>query len=286
MAAPSLTSLRLVPPAKGRIAPLVVDSPHSGSILPEDFDFICSLADLRHSEDSYVDSFAKAVPSVGGTFLQALISRAYIDLNRALSDLHPDVCSETIPWPLIRSKRVECGMGLIRHLVRPKETIYDPPLSLEQIRNRIATVYDPYYDTLQRALNEAHAAFGRVLHVNLHAMPSIGFDGAAQPDIVLGDHDGHSCARAYREWFKNYFERCGLKVVINYPYKGLELTKRFSKPRQGFHSIQLEINKGLYMDENTLALHSGKNELQKLFDKMWVDVAQWLAPATLANAAE
>lgn len=286
MQALSSQSLRLTPPLRGRFAPLVVDSPHSGSLLPEDFHFICSLADLRQSEDSYVDQFARHVPSSGGTFLQALVSRAYIDLNRALGDLHPDVCAETVPWPLVRSKRVDCGMGLIRHLVRPNVPVYAAPLSLAQIQQRIAAVYTPYYEALHSALLHAHQQCGRVLHVSIHSMPHIGFDGSPQPDIVLGDHDGHSCARAYREWLKNFFERQGLKVVINHPYKGLELTKRFSRPRQGFHAIQLEINKGLYMDETTFALHEGKSELQEVFDALWRELAEWLAPSALADAAE
>ncbi len=277
---------RLTPPPSGRFVPLVVDSPHSGSILPEDFHFVCSLNDLRQSEDSYVDHFARAVTAQGGTFLQALISRAYIDLNRALSDLHPAICNEQIPWPIVKSKRVQCGMGLIRHMIRPQEPVYAAPLALQEIEQRIARVYTPYYQALQQALQQAHAAAGRVLHISLHSMPHIGFDGSPQPDIVLGDHDGHSCARAYREWLKNFFERNGLKVVINHPYKGLELTKRFSKPRQGFHAIQLEINKGLYMNETTFAMHDGKAELQELFDGLWRELAQWLEPQSLANAAE
>jgi N-formylglutamate deformylase len=282
----TLTPLRLTLPAKNRAIPLVVDSPHSGSILPPDFDFICSLDELRHGEDSYVDQFASKVPQLGGTFLQALINRAYIDLNRALGDLHPDVCNETIPWPLSRSRRVSFGMGLIRHLVRAKEPVYAAPLTLAQIQNRIDNVYTPYYEALQKALNEAHARFGRVLHINLHAMPSIGFDSSPEPDIVIGDHDGHSSARAYREWLKQAFERRGLKVVINHPYKGVELTRRFAKPRQGFHSLQLEVNKALYMDETTLAFHDGKAALQELFDDVWKEMAEWLCPDEIRHAAE
>jgi N-formylglutamate deformylase len=281
-----LNPLRLHPPAKGRAIPLVVDSPHSGSILPPNFEFICALDDLRHAEDSYIDQFARAVPVLGGTFLQALINRAYIDLNRAIGDLHPDVCAETIPWPLSRSRRVSFGMGLIRHLIRANEPVYAAPLTLAQIKHRIETVYEPYYEVLQNALTEAKERFGRVLHINLHAMPSISFDSSPEPDIVIGDHDGHSSARAYREWLKQAFERRGLKVVINHPYKGVELTRRFAKPRQGFHSLQLEVNKALYMDEATLAFHDGKNELQALFDDVWRDLADWLQPDEMRHAAE
>lgn len=266
--------------------PLVVDSPHSGSILPEDFDFICSLHDLRVSEDSYVDHFARSVPHFGGSFLQCLINRAYIDVNRPLSDLHPDLCADPIPWPVQRSKRSINGIGLIRSFIKPDQPVYQHKLSLEQIMHRINHVYHPYYQQLEQMIQRAHTQFSRVLHVNLHATPSIVFKGSAQPDIILGDHDGHSCARVYREWFKNNFEKQGLKVVINHPYKGVELTRRFAKPRQGFHSIQIEINKALYMDEASLAIHAGKGDVQALFDIVWQNLAEWLGQHLLTQAAE
>lgn len=268
--------------------PLVVDSPHSGSLLPEDFHFICSLQDIRQSEDSYMDRFAAGAPRHGAAVLRALTSRAYIDLNRAVSDLHPDVCAEDIPWPIHRSKRVQYGMGLIRHLVRPKENMYAAPLPLAAIEHRIKHYYEPYYAALESELKAAHQSFGRVLHVNLHAMPAIGADGAPLEDVILGDHDGHSCARMYREAVKKVFESHGLKVVVNHPYKGVELTKRFAKPRQGFHSIQIEVNKSLYMDEQTLALHDGFHEMQKVFDDLWKNLATLLAPqeSEMPKAAE
>ncbi len=122
----------------------MVDSPHSGVILPEDFHFACSLADLRHSDEFYVDQFAATVPQNGGTFIKALVSRAYIDLNRAVADLHPDICDTTIPWPVHRSKRVMYGIGLIRHLIRPNEPVYAGPLTLDEIKHRITNYYHPY----------------------------------------------------------------------------------------------------------------------------------------------
>lgn len=261
--------------------PLLVDSPHSGSLIPEDFDFICSLSDLRQSEDSYVDQFAAQVPRQGGIVLKALVSRAYIDLNRALGDLYPGLCSEPIPWPLHRSKRVMYGMGLIRHLIRPHEPVYANPLSLAEIEARIDHYYLPYYEVLEENLHLLRDMFGRVLHVNLHAMPYLGFDGSPLPDIVLGDHDGHSCARMYRETIRRYFESRGLKVAINTPYKGVELTRRFAKPRQGIHAIQIEVNKALYMDEQTLAFNDGMPELKRIFNGLWEHLAEHLRPAQM-----
>lgn len=264
----------------------MVDSPHSGSILPEDFHFTCSVSDLRQSEDSYMDQFAARLPDLGGTVLKALVSRAYIDLNRAIGDIHPSICKEPIPWPVHRSKRVMYGMGLIRHLVRPNEPVYAEKLTLAEIRHRIDHYYTPYYKALGEELSATQKIFGRALHINLHAMPNIGVEGSPQPDVVLGDHDGHSCGRIYREVIKKYFESQGLKVVVNNPYKGVELTRHFAKPRQGFHSLQIEINKALYMDETTLAANDGMSEMVRVFNGLWQNLAQMFEATSIAKAAE
>lgn len=264
----------------------MIDSPHSGTFLPEDFAFACGIADLRQSEDSYVDQFADSAPLLGAVVLKALVSRSYIDLNRALGALHPSICSEPIPWPVSRSKRVMYGMGLIRHLVRPHEPVYARPLTLAEIEWRIDQYYTPYYAALGEEITTLKQRFGRVLHLNLHAMPQIGFDGAIQPDIVLGDHDGHSCGRVYREMLKRHFESHGLKVVINNPYKGVELTRKFARPRQGIHSLQIEINKALYMDEATMALHDGMTEIKGVFDGLWHAIAEMFLATELPMAAE
>jgi N-formylglutamate deformylase len=278
----------LLEPKKGKVdfVPLVVDSPHSGIILPEDFDFICSLSDLRQSDEFYVERFGESATRHGGTFLKATVSRAYIDLNRAISDLHPDICEEPIPWPISRSKRVMYGIGLIRHLIRLHEPVYAAPLKLADIQRRIDHYYKPYYEALENALTTAQQYAGRVLHINLHAMPNIGIDGSPLPDIVIGDHDGHSSARMYRDKVKKYFESCGLKVVVNNPYKGAELTRRFAKPRQGIHSLQIEVNKALYMDETTFALNEGMPQLVDIFDGLWTELAAMLQTAAVPKAAE
>lgn len=280
-----LPCYNLAKPA-GKSIPLLVDAPHSGGLLPEDFDFICDLADLRQSDEFYVDRFAEYAVGAGGTFLKANISRAYIDLNRPISDLHPSLCDQPIPWPLSRSKRVMYGIGLIRHLVRPFEPVYNRMLTLEEIQNRIRDYYDPYYKVLGEELNALRAAHGRVLHINLHSMPQIGVDGIRMPDIVLGDHDGHSSGRVYREMLKSFFESHGLRVAINNPYKGVELTRRFAKPRQGIHCIQLEINKALFMDESTLAPHDGIDEVGTLFKALWLHIGDMFNALSAPQAAE
>ena len=54
----------------------------------------------------------------------------------------------------------------------------------------------------------------------------------------------------------------GYQVAVNDPYKGVELVRAFSDPLRRRHSLQLEINKKLYMDEASRTRHAGFAPLQ------------------------
>ena len=64
--------------------PLVFDSPHSGSALPESFGAAQPPDILSQAEDSYVDELLAGVPEHGATLIAAEFRRAFIDVNRAL----------------------------------------------------------------------------------------------------------------------------------------------------------------------------------------------------------
>ena len=51
--------------------------------------------------------------------------------------------------------------------------------------------------------------------------------------------------------------------VTNDPYKGMELVSAYSNPAQNKHSLQIEVNRGLYMDEKTRIKTDGFNALKE-----------------------
>ena len=63
---------------------------------------------------------------------------------------------------------------------------------------RIEALYKPYHRALRRLINKAHQAFGTVIVVDCHSMPSVGVsrDEPRRPDMVIGDRYGTSCAAA------------------------------------------------------------------------------------------
>jgi N-formylglutamate amidohydrolase len=260
-------------------SPVIFDSPHSGRVYPKDFDYACTFADLRRCEDEYLDTLFDGVRDLDCAFLCAQFPRSYIDVNRAVDDIDPALLDA--PWrgtPIHPSERSDAGIGLIRRLVSPGMPVYARMLSQAEIERRIATYYAPYHTQLEALIFEAHYAFGHIVHVNCHSMP----DSTARPrrpiglvaglgktvDFALGDRDGTSCDPALTRAVRDFIRSLGYSVTINDPFKGVELVARHSNPARGFHSLQIEVNKRLYMDEATSMTNKNFTRLKADIDKI------------------
>ena len=87
-------------------------------------------------------------------------------------------------------------------------------------------------------------------------------DGKVErPDFVISDHEGKSCSGEFLNLVTSNLSDAGFDVAINNPYKGAELTQRYSDPKNGRHSLQIEINRRLYMDEMTIERSTGFENL-------------------------
>ena len=238
---------------------LVFDSPHSGSIYPDDFGHSIDRMILRRSEDAHVEELFSGVTDHGATLLHALFPRSYIDPNRNEDDI--DVTMLDAEWPHAinpTSKTLERGVGLIWKDMKALGPIYDRKLSVAEVSQRIVEYWRPYHAALADLIDAAHASHGCVLHIDCHSMASMGDrtteDGAVpRPDFVVSDREGTTCAPRILKCVVNYLRNCGFTVSINDPYKGFELVRRHGRPAEGRHSLQIEVNRGLYMDEVTLS---------------------------------
>lgn len=247
------------------MAPLVLDSPHSGRVYPEDFRHACPRSWLEETEDSYVDELFGGALELGVPLLAALFPRCYIDPNRAIDDIDPLLLEEPWPQPSHPTARSSLGVGLIRRLHKqnsPKE-IYDRKLTVAEVEHRIGAFYKPYHAALKTLLDEAYAAFGGVFHLNCHSMPSGVIRNARPSDIVLGDRDGTTCDPAFTRFAARCLKDMGYKVAVNHPYKGVELVRRYADPSRNRHSLQIELRRGLYMDEQSRGKNEGFTRLQR-----------------------
>ncbi len=273
--------------------PLIFDSPHSGTTYPADFRYACDFAELERAEDKYVDDLFAAAPSYGATLLCAQFPRSYVDVNRCATDIDPELLHE--PWPhseIAPSARSDAGIGLIRRLVKPGMPVYDRVLSAKEVLTRIQKFYTPYHDALEKLMADAHYNFGQAWHVNCHSMPSSSAKPKRLPrmtgtsDIVLGDRDGTTCDIEFTHALRDFLKSLGYTVTINDPFKGVELIRRYSNPVRGFHSIQIEINKALYMNEETCTKNKNYARVKADMEKLMSFCAEFVESNLMDLAAD
>jgi N-formylglutamate amidohydrolase len=264
--------LRIHPPAAAPIA-LVLDSPHSGTDYPADFDYAAPRALMRQAEDTHVETLWRSAPEFGATLIEARFPRAYIDPNRSLEDIDEALLDAPWPGPVRRSRKTEQGIGLVWRLAREGAPMYARKLSVAEVQRRIVECYAPYHRAVAEALDARHSEFGAVWHINCHSMPAVGDTladdpGRARADFVLGDRDGSTCAAEFTAVVADALRAMGYDVAVNDPYKGVELVRLHGRPGENRHSLQIEINRRLYMDEMTLEPHEGFAGLRANLDRL------------------
>jgi N-formylglutamate deformylase len=248
--------------------PLVLDSPHSGRRMPADFDAAVSEHELRDGEDCFIDELYRPAAERGIPLLAAQFPRTYLDANRHAADIDLDLLDGAWPHEHRPSGKARIGKALIWRTLDDGRPIYTRRLRADEVQSRIARYHAPYHRTLRALLDAAHGRFGVVYHINCHSMNAVsgamgeGGPGQVRADFVLGDRDGSSCDPAFTGFVRATLAGWGYDVRVNDPFKGVELVKAYADPAAGRHSLQLEINKRLYMDEATLQPHAGFATLQ------------------------
>jgi len=230
-----------------------------------------------------VDELYSGAPAVGATLVAARFPRSYIDPNRSLLDIDASLLDAAWPGPAIPSRKTELGIGLIWRILDNGQPIYSRKLSVEEVRNRIVRYHQPYQKAVKEALDHAYAHFGAVWHLNCHSMPavssSISEEGPGKPraDFVLGDRDATTCEPGFTSLVGDTLRAMGYDVKVNDPYKGVELVRAFSDPKSGRHSLQIEVNRRLYMDEKSRARTDAFGELKANLDKLLAEIARYAA---------
>jgi N-formylglutamate deformylase len=252
--------------------PLVLDSPHSGTAYPADFRHACDPWVLRHAEDTHVEQLYDFAPGLGVAWVEALFPRSYLDANRDTTEIDETLLEAPWPGPVATDPRVlskvRLGKGLIWRTTDEGVALYARKLSVAEVRQRIAQCWQPYHAALVQAIDAAHARHGYSLHLNCHSMPAVAsrfateFPGLVHADFVVGDRDGSTASPAVSALIVAHLRERGYDVAYNHPYKGVELVRRYGDPDRHRHSVQLEINRKLYMQEDTLEMHAGAQTLK------------------------
>jgi N-formylglutamate amidohydrolase len=241
-----------VPPVPA--SPVVFASPHSGRRYPVDMlrRAVIDAHLLRSSEDAFVDILLADAPDFGAPLVTSEVPRAYVDFNRGADELDPALIQGAPRAGL--NPRVASGLGVIARVVANGRSIYRGKIPLAEAEARLARYWHPYHDGLWTLLQRQQARFGQVLLCDMHSMPSealsgFALRGAQRPDVVLGDRWGSSCGADVLDRVEAVLTDAGLRVARNTPFSGAYILQRYGQPSQGRHAVQIEIDRGLYLDE-------------------------------------
>ncbi|WFU42401.1 N-formylglutamate amidohydrolase [Bradyrhizobium sp. CB82] len=252
-------------------APIIFNSPHSGSVYPDDF-LAASRIDLptlRRSEDSFMDELIGHLSARGFPVVRVNFPRSYVDVNREPYELDPRMFAGRLPsFANTRSMRVAGGLGTIPRVVGDGQEIYRDRIAVDDALARIETLYKPYHRALRRLINKVHQMFGTVVVVDCHSMPSVGVsrDEPRRPDVVIGDRYGTSCTPLLPDRVEETLSGLGYSVGRNKPYAGGFITEHYGNPASGLHAVQLELNRAIYMEER-------RRERGPRFDQVAADFA-------------
>jgi N-formylglutamate deformylase len=243
----------ILEPAELR-GPVAFNSPHSGSVYPRAFlaSARLDLATLRRSEDCFVDELLLGVVGRGHPLMRAHFPRCFVDVNREPYELDPRMFDGRLPsFANTRSMRVAGGLGTVARVVGDAQEIYDQRIPVDDALRRIEGLYKPYHRALRRLMTRIHRDFGTAVLVDCHSMPSTPGPKDERPraDIVIGDRYGTSCVGLVTDVIEAILRERGYVVSRNKPYAGGFITEHYGNPAAGLHSVQLEVNRALYMDE-------------------------------------
>jgi N-formylglutamate amidohydrolase len=239
--------------------PVVMSSPHSGREYPAAFLAASrlNLSQLRRAEDPFVDVLLDGVAGV--PVLRARYGRAYLDLNRAADELDPAMFDGPPPAPPRRTERVAAGLGVLPRVAAHGLDIYRRRITADEARLRLEQLHRPWHDRIAMLLARAQARHGYAILVDCHSMPRPA--GILPPQVILGDRHGTSASPALVGLIERHFAAAGWRVGRNVPYAGGHTTKFHAAPAAGIHTVQIEIDRSLYIEPQRLVQHDGFAEV-------------------------
>ncbi|HEX7479681.1 MAG TPA: N-formylglutamate amidohydrolase [Polyangiales bacterium] len=256
--------------------PLLVEVPHAGLLVPDivKTELHAPQDALLRDADIYVDKLYDRAPSLGAALLVARTSRYVVDLNRAQNDVDAATVSDH-PSPAFAQPR-----GVVWRATTDGRPVLRRPLSYAALQDRLTRFYVPYHKALREELEAMRARSGFAILLAGHSMPSRGRSlhvdtGTVRADVVPGTQGRSTADPRIIDLVDAHFRAAGLRVRHDDPYKGGFATTHYGRPREHLHAIQIELNRALYVDEDTFTLRRPDFEkLQALLDELLVKLGQ------------
>lgn len=262
----------------GTPTPLVVDVSRSGREYPREYRSPLPFTTVHDNVSMYVEDLWSGTPAAGGTLLYCSFPNTWVDVNRNESDMDPAVVDGLWPRELKPTARTLEGLGLIKTRSRYGEPFQERKLTVAEIEERLALYYRPYHAELKRVVDETYRRFGVLRQISCHCMSAVGAPthpdaGKQRADFCISDLKGRTSSPQTMALVVDTLRGWGYSVSINEPYVGNELIGRHGNPARGIDSIQVEINKKLFMDTQTFRRTAGFAKLKGDLDRLLQVVA-------------
>jgi N-formylglutamate amidohydrolase len=257
----------------GAAVPLLVDVSRSGREYPKNYRSPLPFTVVHDNVSMYVEDLWAGAPEVGATLLYCSFPNTWIDVNRNELDMDPALVDGEWPVQLKPTARTLEGLGLIKTRARYGEPFQERKLTIAEIEERLDRYYRPYHAELKRVADDLHGRFGRLLQISCHCMSAVGAPthpdaGKPRADFCVSDLRGKTASNEAMALVVETLRRCGYSVSVNEPYIGNELIRRIGDPARGIDSIQVEINKKLFMDARTFLATENLTKVKADIDRL------------------
>lgn len=263
--------------------PLILSIPHSGTTFPEEFlqSITTDTQTLRKNEDIFVrDLLEPALTDGKITALSLNINRCFIDVNRAKVEIDPNMFYDYPKDDLgLNKHRSRYGLGIIHKVTAESTPIYDGLISYKEVEKRITNIYDVYHNRLKQLIEKTIDKFGYCLVLDCHSMPSkicSIISESPRIDFCLGNLFEQSCPNKISFFVENELCKREYYVSKNRPYSGAYITFNYCEPRKQSHTLQLEINRIIYANENLLTKNDNFQRVSYDLSKVIVNLAHFL----------
>ena len=146
------------------------------------------------------------------------------------------------------------GMGIIYTKTSEGRTLRNVP-DLNMRKKKIEQYYYPHHSQLLRRVESILSKNGKALVIDCHSFPSSPLPYELdqckdRPDICVGTDPFHTPVWL-TEFLKTSLIKRGFSVGINCPFSGALVPSKHFEKDASVAGIMIEINRGLYMNENT-----------------------------------
>jgi len=243
--------------------PFFVTIPHSGEKVPSQTPWLAKLPEpiLMCDVDRYVDQlYMPSLTRLGVPWIKTDWHRYAADLNRVPQDIDAGSVEGSANPVGTHSRGFHWTITTTEQVLQPQ------PMSEATHQELVQLIYEPFHRQVREKYHEFKLrGHHQVYHLYAHSMPSLGTrqhrdPGELRAEIVVSDCHGKSCDRPYRDLVIAAYVTAGFKVGYNWPYFGGRVSEQYGLPQQGQQAIQVELNRSLYMDENSKKLLPDKAE--------------------------